>query len=542
MSRGESVESVLERLGPLLFRHEAGPAGADQVFDHVEIFDSHNTIPAPPRGLVLGVGIRGATEIENVLERMLRSRATVLVVREPVELDVASRQRLDDSGVTLLSLVRGAPWLHVANLLQPPTLAGEDRWTVMGAAEAEVDLFALSNQLSSLLDAPVTIEDLQSRILAFSADQGRGDAARQASVLGQQVPGDHQARLTELGIFARIYASARPVQVAPYTADVLPRVAVRVAIGDEILGSIWIISDTAPTPLQEQAITDTATTAAIAMTRNRVGADAVSRMRSATVAALLEGGQAAGEAASRLRSSVRPVRGGHVVAVGLPRDATARPARLSAANLDHVASSLTLLLRSELPDTVGAVFGDTIYTVVLTHGGGDDVTPQIRRLVDAFVNRLGADWSQIAVAIGSPVDRISDLHRSRESADRTLRALHARPRTRRTGHEVASPADVYTESLLLRLSDLVDADMDARDDPLAVLTAYDLEHGASLVATLRTWLDQFGDVASTADHLHVHKNTLRYRLSRIEELLDDDLKDANTRFELMLRLRLGADR
>ena len=538
MSRGESVESVLQRLGPLLLRYEAGPSGPDQFFDHVVVFDHYDTIPVPPRGLVLGVGIRGTAELALVLDRVLRARATVLVVREPAELDQALRERLAQSEVTLLSLVRGAPWLHVANLVQPSPAPVEDRWSAVGVADTELDLFKLANQLSTVLDAPVTVEDLQSRILAFSADQGRGDSARQASVLGQRVPGDHQARLTELGIFREVYASSRPVVVPPYGPGVLRRIVMRVAAGDEILGSIWIISDASLTDLQEQALVDVAGTAAIAMLRSRVGADAVQRMRVATVAALLEGGQTAREAVGRLRSEAGPVRGGHVVAMGLPGGGAVHPPQPAAAGLDHVASSLTLLLRSELPHTVAAVFGETIYAVVPTYHSSDDHTAGIRRLTAGFVSRLGTDWNQVAVAIGVPVERTSDLHRSRESADRTLRALHARPRTSTTGPSVAAPAEVYAEAMLLRLSDLVDGDVTGPADPLDALTAYDAAHEAVLVDTLRTWLDRFGDVAATAEHLHIHKNTLRYRLGRIKDVTGKDLSDADTRFELMLRLRL----
>jgi sugar diacid utilization regulator len=40
-----------------------------------------------------------------------------------------------------------------------------------------------------------------------------------------------------------------------------------------------------------------------------------------------------------------------------------------------------------------------------------------------------------------------------------------------------------------------------------------------LLATLRTWIDCGQNASETAAHLHLHRNSLRYRLARIEELL-----------------------
>ncbi len=43
--------------------------------------------------------------------------------------------------------------------------------------------------------------------------------------------------------------------------------------------------------------------------------------------------------------------------------------------------------------------------------------------------------------------------------------------------------------------------------------------------TLRAYLDGFGDIAAVAARLHVHPNTVRYRVRRIEKLLATSLAD-----------------
>ncbi len=117
----------------------------------------------------------------------------------------------------LFALTRGASWNQLAALLRE--LVGEE---AIGAAEPETltgapsgDLFALANAVGALLDAPVTIEDRSSRLLAFSSRQDEADESRIETVLGRQVPERYMRRLEELGAFRRLYASDRPVYIQP---------------------------------------------------------------------------------------------------------------------------------------------------------------------------------------------------------------------------------------------------------------------------------------------------------------------------------------
>jgi len=58
-----------------------------------------------------------------------------------------------------------------------------------------------------------------------------------------------------------------------------------------------------------------------------------------------------------------------------------------------------------------------------------------------------------------------------------------------------------------------------------------------LLETLRVYLSAMGRPAQAAQKLHIHRNTLRYRIERIESLLKVDLHDAATQLVLQLALR-----
>lgn len=58
-----------------------------------------------------------------------------------------------------------------------------------------------------------------------------------------------------------------------------------------------------------------------------------------------------------------------------------------------------------------------------------------------------------------------------------------------------------------------------------------------LAQTMLTWL-QFGEnAAEVAHHMHVHPQTVRYRLRQIQELFGDQLRDPDRRLDLQLALR-----
>src|SRR5690606_14964071 len=157
------------------------------------------------------------------------------------------------------------------------------------------------------------IEDLSSRALAFSSDQDTADEPRKQTVLGRQVPERYLRELEARGAFRRLYGADEPV----YLDDIpgaMPRVAIRVRAGDEILGSVWAAVTGPLSPEREQALIDSAKLVALHLLRHRAGADVERRLRAGLVATLLEGGPSAPAAAERLGVTNGPV---CVLALGL---------------------------------------------------------------------------------------------------------------------------------------------------------------------------------------------------------------------------------
>ncbi|GAA5062946.1 purine catabolism regulator [Thermocatellispora tengchongensis] len=75
---------------------------------------------------------------------------------------------------------------------------------------------------------------------------------------------------------------------------------------------------------------------------------------------------------------------------------------------------------------------------------------------------------------------------------------------------------------------------------LGEVLRYDAEHGTRLLASVRTWMERDRRVDEAARALHVHPNTLAYRLRRFGELTGRDLASSGDFAEIWLAIRAAA--
>jgi DNA-binding PucR family transcriptional regulator len=73
--------------------------------------------------------------------------------------------------------------------------------------------------------------------------------------------------------------------------------------------------------------------------------------------------------------------------------------------------------------------------------------------------------------------------------------------------------------------------------PLAALTE---KAGERMRETALAYIDNQGNAVAMASALHLHPQTVRYRVARLRELLGEQLDEPDARFELEVALRYGA--
>jgi purine catabolism regulator len=153
-------------------------------------------------------------------------------------------------------------------------------------------------------------------------------------------------------------------------------------------------------------------------------------------------------------------------------------------------------------------------------------------LAAGLLDALGAG---AALGAGSPADAPSELRRT------LLEARHAcRIASRRRDAHYATYPQVGSHALLLALQDdQVLATF--RSALLEPLFAQDARRHTALVPTIRAFLAADGHYQQTASALHVHVNTLRLRLARIEKLTGRDLSRLEDRVDFYLALSAAGE-
>ncbi len=535
-----SLGRVVDDLGATLLDLVHGESDQPEDIGGIVIHDPVDDPVLPRHALVLGVGLHDPDQIARLLTELGKQQAVAVILRAPVPVDGVVAAAAESSGVAVLALTRGASWAQLAAMLRSLLAEGDvgvDEPETLGGIPSG-DLFALANAVAALLDAPVTIEDRSSRVLAFSGRQDEADPSRVETILGRQVPERFSRLLTERGVFRDLYRNAEPLYIEPLRAYsegfTLPRVAVAVRAGDEVLGSIWVAVHEPLSEERSQAMRDAAKLVALHMLRLRAGADVQRRLRADLVRTALEGEAGAREALDRLGLSGQPV---VVLALGILERAQAEPSIDGEANLaaerQRLADALAMHLSAVHPRCAAALVGDVAYGLLPIQRDQVDGEERAVRIAKEFIDRIGERVSAV-VGVGPVVFDAAHLAQARSSADRALRVL----RTGQRAQRVARLADIQVESLVLELRDLVISRGDEPTGPIARLAAYDQQHRTNLVHTLRAWLDAFGDVAAAAASVYVHPNTFRYRLRRLAEVGGIDLTDPDARFAAMLQLRV----
>jgi len=351
--------------------------------------------------------------------------------------------------------------------------------------------------LSTRLERPVLVDDVELRPLAFSSQTGELDAVRTSSILSRHAPDAARDVLFGYGI----RAASVPVRIPAHPEiSMSARVCLPIVTSGQPVGFLWLLEDP---PVREDELALAVTAAADAAAALVPDDDALRRRERELLERLLGDDPAlAREAAGALEDdSYIPLRPLVVCVAGPPGDpwAEALDRVRARAPVRHVLTSelggcavcvlgAHTALRGELPAALGAA--------VLV-GEGDEV-PALREAPRSYRQALTA----LRVAAGAPsrVARWAELR-----ADRLLAAL---------------PDDALEEV------------------PEGVRTLLSGGH-EQLVETLATYLEHAGDAKATAAALNVHRTSLYYRLHRIEELAGVDLSSGEDRLMCHMALRLA---
>ena len=180
--------------------------------------------------------------------------------------------------------------------------------------------------------------------------------------------------------------------------------------------------------------------------------------------------------------------------------------------------------------------GENVYALLQVDDG-----PERERVVRVARETQGPAGARIGggvfAAVSSTVDGLREVARCETGGRARPRGAPFRPRPANARND----RDVRSQVVLLELKELRLQHPSLMRGKLTRVIEHDAQHGTQYALTLRAYLDAMGDVVGAAAGISVHPNTFRYRLRRLGELFDIDVKNAEERLVLELQLRLLGD-
>jgi PucR family transcriptional regulator, purine catabolism regulatory protein len=546
------------RRGELL----AGAAGLDREITWIKVMESPETIDwLAPGELLLTVAFAikdDRSAQASLVKNLARVGSSGLVIKPQRYLPEIPAEMLgqaDEFGIPLIRIPEDVSYLEIMAPILERIINAQNaqlrrsieihrQFTHLAQTGEGVE--AIVRTLGELVNSSVSLEDPGFHLLASHTIPELTDLHRQETLKHRGTPPDVQragpikAMLREV-VEGRV---AREVPPFPEYGLTARRIIAPVMAGSECLGYLSIIDH--PSHMEElafMAIEHAATVLSLELIKQREVAEAEDRVRGELVDDLLAG--SFGDEANAQRRA------------RYLRYDLALPHLLLVVDIDHFAGVIrdrqydedkVIQVKHQLLQVVVAAAGrkyprhlvaahsDSVILLVPVALAADAVAAGeelAARILEAVSDSdLGLT---VSVAVGRLCTTPSDFQPAFQEAQR---ALHLMVRFGKR-EQVVTYDRLGVYRLLAQVEDRQGLEAFAHR-VLGPLEAYDAAHGTPLLHTLEIYLQRHGHLRQSARDLHIHLNTLHYRLRRIGEITRLDLKDADARLDLLLALRVRA--
>src|SRR5574341_147427 len=384
------------------------------------------------------------------------------------------------------------------------------------------DLAAITETLANILERSVLIEGTTHEVLA-TTQVGPMDENRLRTVEAGRTLPEVAYRLRKRGVYQQLQEKKRPLRLGtmPDIGMWMERVVAPIVAGGEVLGYIWIVAGDHPlTDLDELAIDHAATVAALALLKDQAVRESQQAMRGDLLTQLLRP-EAEIDAATleRARSLGHHAERSHQVlfVIGAP------PA---GSRMGQLAARLDSWLR-----------GIRQWGLAVARERG------VVLVIESNSNEVGQELAErIANEIGHPAFPVVVGVSSVQPDEKSLRHVYdeavecAEIATRLNSAKVVGHWNLGLLDWLYHLPPEA-VQGNAYLAKVQALAEHDAKTNSDLVKTLEAYLEYGGALAEAAAAINVHRNTLLYRLGRIEEIANVDLKEVKQRLNLHVALK-----
>jgi sugar diacid utilization regulator len=403
-------------------------------------------------------------------------------------------------------------------------------------------LQSLVDTLGRLVGNSVTIETPQHILLAFSTTSTDVDRVREETILRRRGNQRVLAWIEHEGYMAQLRKATRPLRIpANPKLSFSGRVAMRVAAEGETLAIIWVMDTARPLGERDYTIIEEAAEAAAAiLLRQREAAQREAELRAEFLDDVVHGRITNPEnirtLALRLGWKIDRLQQALVVAIDDFEHFRLRYAGHTHGHLQRTRERLLELVRLEVlsvdPDAVLGLRSSGV--IVLFTAAADAASRRAiaMRLAERIVHRVAAFLAGLTVTVGVGRDfpsfeHMAESFRQAEVAAQLGSSLWGGNRSLH-----------YDDLGVYRVLHTLQEHEGMITPALQQIIDHDRHHHTDYVRTLAAYFACQGRLQAAAAQLGIHRNTLEYRIRRIEELAGICLQEPNNRLALELGIKL----
>ncbi|MGI5902291.1 MAG: PucR family transcriptional regulator [Desulfitobacteriia bacterium] len=197
-------------------------------------------------------------------------------------------------------------------------------------------------------------------------------------------------------------------------------------------------------------------------------------------------------------------------------------------------------LKDSFLRTVNSVTTDSIHypisffqndSVVILLVNEESRFMNLSSIAHSVIESVKRSFSDITVniAFGNIYPEFSKIPVSYKEAEKTLKAMEAEGYKERVGFY----SDIGAYKLITEIKDM-DLIKEYYDQTVGVLEQYDAWNETDYAKIFYVFLQENGNYIQTAKRLYLHRNTLVYKINKIQEILKLDITDVKVRFEFYL--------
>lgn len=393
-------------------------------------------------------------------------------------------------------------------------------------------LQSLVDALGARLQRSVALDDPRLKLQVYSPHFGPVDPTRLDSILHREAP--EHAKEWVLGQGITTIEKARHLKSGD-GFDLMTRVCAPIRCQNLLLGYLWVIDEDESLGEAELALcAETAEACGVVLYREQLLTELEQgRQRELMRDLLSSDHDLRAYAAEQLTTADLFVAGVPVVALVV----RASPTIPGEASLDEthrlsISHALELAARSfPAREALHLTRLDHGLLLLTARGKGKRTDPtSIAEVIQAQVSKALGSQFTIHVGLGERQDSLAGVRASYEEAQQAVRIAEIIP----TFGNVTTFSSLGIYGLLSRLPQ-EQLSTDALHPGLVAL----LEVGGDLLQTLEVYLDNACDAQASAAQLNVHRTSLYYRLSKIDQVTGLSLGSGADRLVLHLGLKLA---